>query len=301
MENNLPVVCFGEVLWDVFGEERKPGGAPMNVAYHVHTLGIPAVMISSVGRDEPGDSLLKFLNSRSFNTSFIQHSQEFPTGKAIARRASDQEIRYELAMPVAWDDIKPMPELDQLVQQASALVFGSLALRAEVSRSTLLELLELARYKVFDVNLRPPYYSPELILQLFALADLVKMNEEELAMICSWLSEQVPACDSDAIRVLNDAFPGKEFIVSRGARGAAYYCAGSELHVPARSVEVADTIGSGDSFLAAFITQRLRNQPIPQCLSCAADMGAFITSRRGACPVYTRADFEAFRTAQSSR
>ncbi len=295
MDNKKSIVCFGEVLWDVLEADKKPGGAPMNVAYHLNSLGHHATMVSAVGDDENGSALTSFLQSKGLPLTSIQIVSDFPTGLALARRDSDHEIRYDIVEPAAWDNISPNEELTRQVAAADILVFGSLGLRSARSRDTLLSLLSFSPYRVFDINLRPPHYTPELVLQLFQHADLIKMNEEELSMVVSWLSEESFASETEMLDLLLSVFPDKELIVSRGARGASYYAEGISCSVPAIPVSVVDTIGSGDSFLAAFLSKKLEGADIEEAMRYATAMGAFITSQAGACPSYDRASFDVFR------
>jgi len=174
------IVCFGEVLWDFLPSGKVAGGAPMNVACHATQLGISTQMVSKIGRDELGEILIEFLNKKGVDTKLVQIDDTFSTGTVnVSLDANDSPV-YEIVTPVAWDYINVDLLNKSAVKNADAFVFGSLSARNETSRNTLLELLDLARLKVFDVNLRSPFYNETLIMQLLNLADIVKMNDEEL-------------------------------------------------------------------------------------------------------------------------
>ena len=161
------IVCFGEVLWDFLPSGKVAGGAPMNVAYHATQLGIFTQMISKIGRDELGESLIDFLNKKGVDTKLVQTDDTFSTGTVnVALDANDSPV-YEIVAPVAWDYIHVNLMNKSVVKNADAFVFGSLSTRNETSRNALFELLNLTRLKVFDVNLRSPYYNKSLICLLY--------------------------------------------------------------------------------------------------------------------------------------
>ena len=293
-QSNKPVVCFGEILWDNLPTGRRPGGAPMNVAYHLHQLGLNSQLISSVGDDQPGRELLVFLKQIGVDTVHIQQNTEYATSEVLASvNESTHEVTYEIIQPVAWDYISWKPEFESLLKASQAFVFGTLSARNTVSRETLLRMLSHATYRVYDVNLRAPHYSPEVIDTLLQNADLVKLNSEELMLIAKWYD---PACqkEADAVEVLFNLFKMKEIIITKGSMGATYYTPSFRYYYPAYPVKVADTIGSGDSFLAAFLAMKLGDEPVDLTLDYAVAMGAFITSQPGACPPYSQFDFNRF-------
>ena len=294
MENLTPhVVCFGEVLWDNLPNGRKPGGAPMNVAYHLNKLGIDSTLISKVGTDQNGTDLLEFINGKGLSTEFCQKDAVYNTSTVEVSIGTDHEVKYEIVAPVAWDFIVPEERLENLVSVADAFVFGSLAVRNPVSFKTLQTLLEKANFKVFDVNLRDPHFSKEGIDLLLHQTDLLKINIHELNLISTWFSR---TCQSEweRIKVLQEQFGIKEIVVTKGAIGATYYTESVQYNFPSFQVEVNDTIGSGDSFLAAFLSQNLRNRDIQESLTSASTLGAYVTTQAGACPEYKKYDLNRF-------
>lgn len=294
MKNITPhVVCFGEILWDNMPGGRKPGGAPMNVAYHLNQLGIDSTLISKVGSDQNGEDLLKFINEKGLSTEFCQKDPVYNTSTVEVSIGADHEVSYEIVAPVAWDFIMPEDRLENLVSLADALVFGSLAVRNSVSFKTLQTLLEKARYRVFDVNLREPHFTKEVIALLLHQTDLLKLNIHELILISAWFGT---TCQSEweRIKVLQELFGIKEIVVTKGVAGATYYIAEAQRNYPAFPVEVNDTVGSGDSFLAAFLSEKLRNKDIHESLNSASALGAYVTTQAGACPEYKRDDLNRF-------
>jgi len=292
-QENKTVVCFGEVLWDRLPTGKKPGGAPMNVAYHLNRLGIRSTIVSRVGRDAAGDELQAFLNHIGLATSFIQVDGEHPTSQVLATIGIDNEVSYDIIAPVAWDFIEYEPRFSTLIQDADVLVYGSLVGRNADSRKTLLQLLDKARYRLFDINLRAPHYTPETIDTLLQYADAVKLNVHELAEVSAWLGNR-SGNEYTGIGLLQDRYNLQEIIVTKGAQGASYYTLQSRHDYPAVPVQVKDTVGSGDSFLAAFLAQKLRGGTSENMLESATALGAYVTTQSGACPPYSQADLNRF-------
>ena len=287
------IVCYGEVLWDVFPTVSKPGGAPMNVAYHLHKMGIDSRMISCVGDDQQGKDLLKVLENWDIPTEDCQTDKNHPTGYVEAIAGEDNEMRYIIHENVAWDNIVPSEQANVLVSQADAFVFGTLAARSETSRNTLYALVEKAKYKVFDVNLRPPFYSREVLEYLLSKCDLLKLNIAELQLITSWYNED-GISEAESVESLQQQFGIAAVIVTKGSEGASYYDGTQHYFFPAFKVQVKDTVGSGDSFLAAFLSHKINGDRIEKAMLYATALGAFVTTQEGACPTYDTEVFNQF-------
>ncbi|MVN74796.1 carbohydrate kinase [Hymenobacter sp. HMF4947] len=281
-----PIVCFGEILWDMLPTGKQPGGAPFNVAVHLHQLGVPAQLISRVGDDELGTELLDFMTSKGLATSYVQRGHSHLTGVVKANVDDRQEVSYKIVQPVAWDYIQPAPELAELVAGAAMLVFGSLAARSPATRDTLLQLLPQARYRVFDVNLRPPHYTRRTVEHLLGQATMVKLNHHELAELLGWQG-QAALPDAEALPYLARVFGLEAVCLTRGADGAALWTKGAFYESPGFVVEVQDTIGSGDAFLAALLRGWLAGQPPAECLRTACALGALVAAQAGATPLIT--------------
>lgn len=288
---NISGVCFGEVLWDNLPSGRKLGGAPLNVAYHLNKLGIHTEMLTRIGEDKDGEDIMTLCAELAIPLTLFQKDNKYPTSTVEVHIDEKKDVRYEIVFPVAWDYITLGEKEIETVRQADFFVFGSLSTRNNDSYQTLKTLIQLANYKVLDVNLRAPHYTKERIFELLGYADLVKMNEEELGFIATWLG--LPDTDTDATKAeaVMTTFDINELIVTYGAKGAIYHSwlGKFSYHFPALKVEVRDTIGSGDSFLAAFLSKRCRQdkQVTPEeMLEFATMLSAFVTQSTGACPSY---------------
>jgi len=287
------IICFGEILWDNLPSGRKAGGAPMNVAYHLNRVGANSQLISRVGNDNSGRELRAFSSLIGLPSTFLQTDNEYPTGEVMATVLENQEVVYDIRLDAAWDYITWDPQFARIATEADAFVFGSLAARNGKSRETLLQLLEKARYKVFDINLRAPHYNKEVLELLLPKANLLKLNSDELTLLTDWFYKS-GAPENDSISFLQQSFGIQEIIITKGAEGASFYQGEAAYQGNAYQVKVADTVGAGDSFLAAFLYQKLMGMPIPETLNYALAMGGFIAAQEGACPPYTSADLDQF-------
>lgn len=290
---NKVVFCFGEVLWDIFPSGTKAGGAPFNVAYNLRKMGVDSRTISRIGDDELGRTLQTKIKNWGFSDNYLQIDKSQPTGTVHAHIDEDNEAHYDIVFPVAYDFIETTPELEKEVSEADAFVFGSLIARGETSRKTLFSLLEVAKLKIFDINLREPYCDFNIIQALLHKTDIAKMNKAEMKRLLEHLN--VPyTIEHDAIRFIQDHFKINEVLISKGSKGALYYNGQDNYFAPATAIEVADTVGSGDSFLAGFTSKRIYNASPKEIMERAVSLGAFITSYHGACPDYEMEDFEKF-------
>lgn len=291
-----PIVCFGEILWDVLPTGKQPGGAPFNVAVHLHQLGRPVEFISRIGDDELGTELLEFIVSKGLRTDFVQQGKTHLTGVVKANVDDANEVTYKIVQPVAWDYISYDAGLEALVAEADMFVFGSLAARQAATRETLYRLLPHARFKVFDVNMRPPHYTREIVKYLLEKADLVKMNHHELTEIMAWFGQETD--EVAAMQWLAARFGLQAVCVTRGANGALLWTAGYLYRSPGVAVEVQDTIGSGDSFLAALLKGWQAGQAPGECLRFACATGALVATYPGATPAIRESDVDVLLAAQ---
>ena len=291
----MPVACFGEMLWDVLPTGRQPGGAPLNVAVHLHNFGLDARIISRVGHDDLGAELLAFVAAKGIGTCYVQRGETHLTGVVKANVGDSLEVTYQIVKPVAWDYIQYDAGLSALVQTADAFVFGSLAARHAPSRETLYRLLQQARLKVFDVNLRPPHYSRDVVSYLLNQADVVKLNHHELAEIMGWFG--VSPDEATALRWLAERFQLQAVCVTKGADGAALWVGQQLYRSPGLVVRVRDTIGSGDAFLAALLRGWLAGHAPAGYLAFACAAGSLVASHQGATPAISEAQVLALATA----
>ncbi len=287
------IICFGEVLWDMLPSGKVAGGAPMNVAHHARQLGAQSTMISSVGQDSLGDDLIDFLGEKKIGIALVQRSETLPTSVVKVHLDEKGSASYEIVEGVAWDDIQITEPMKTAVQQADILVFGSLVTRGERSKACLEELLQRARLRVFDVNLREPFFSSASISALLEQADIVKTNDDELELLAEWF-DQSPDMPS-MTQYLIDRFGLQKVIVTRGSKGAACRDQAGWHEHPGYPVTVKDTVGSGDSFLAGFLTSMLFGKSTLDCLDFGCAVGALVATHSGGTPEISPERVEAFQ------
>lgn len=288
------VVCYGEILWDILPAGELPGGAPMNVAYHLHKLNRNPAVITSVGADVYGSSLMTLLSQWGIKADFVSIDKTHPTGIVYARPKGPHEMAYDIVYPSAWDFIFWDDRFTELMQATEYLVFGSLACRNYTSANTLFKLLESAKNKVLDINIRPPHFSPRVVEQLLHKTDILKLNLAELELIAGWFSN-LPAI-TDKMQLLQDRFRIDTVVVTMGGDGAMLNMEGTIYQHPGYRVQVADTVGSGDAFLAGFLSKLIDQAPPSAMLDFACAMGALVASYRGACPDYHTDAIKTVRT-----
>nr|WP_294789916.1 carbohydrate kinase [uncultured Mucilaginibacter sp.] len=290
---NKSILCFGEILWDNFGDGKQPGGATMNVAFHLMQQGAPVCFVSSVGNDKPGVELLEFLKDNTLFGPLIQRSRQYPTCEVTVKLDDKQQATYVIPQPVSWDHIEPQKALTNTAEQAAAIVFGSLVCREKVSRNTLLNLLsDTKALKVFDVNLRTPHYNQTTIETLAAHADVVKMNEEEANLLLSSKKGTL----KDRITEFHMKYHVKTICVTLAERGAVVWHDHEFYEHPGYPVKVVDTVGAGDAFLATFVKGLLDGLPMNDILKRSCAVGGFVAGKRGANPRYVEGVTELMET-----
>jgi fructokinase len=288
-----PAICYGEILWDVLPDGPQPGGALLNVSYHLNKLGMPTSLVSKIGNDENGHKLENLLDNWGIKKHLLQVDVEHPTSEVIASMNNGNEVSYEIVFPVAWDFINDSQSIKTQIKPSTYFVYGSLASRNIVSRNTLFELLESDAIKVFDINLSPPFISRDLLGELLHKANIVKFNQAELEMVQGLFRGSFWK-ESEQIKFIQDHFNIPEIIVTKGEFGASYYKENKAYHVAGREVKVRDTIGSGDSFLAAFIVNHYHGISPEIILKNAIAMGGFIATKKGGCPDYKIKEYQDF-------
>jgi fructokinase len=277
------ILCFGEILWDTFGNEKVAGGAPMNVARHLVQQGAEVAFASRVGMDGSGAGLVDFLKDGNLYSTLVQQDDSLPTCEVTVQLDAQGQATYIIPEPVSWDNIQTDNALNDIAKQASAIVYGSLACREETTRDTLLNLLnETTALKIFDVNLRAPHYTLSTIETLVAGADVIKMNEDEAALLIGGSTENL----KENITEFQKKYHPKTICVTRGENGAMAWHDYQFYEHPGCPVNVVDTVGAGDAFLATFVSGLLSKQNMQNILEKACRVGAFVAGKRGANPVY---------------
>lgn len=277
------VVCFGELLWDSLPAALVPGGAPANVAYHLHGQGASTILVSSVGRDTLGDELLRRLHLWGVPAAAVARHDSLPTGRVIATIHPSGDASYEILGPVAWDAIPAPPA--HLLSGARAVVHGSLALRSAANQDALDATLATAprAWRVFDVNLRQPFDDLDLVAARARGADLLKLNATEAARLAG-PGDPLPAATA---RRLARRFGARRVCITAGADGAGLLSEDGWTWCPGEPVAVADTVGAGDAFLATLLGRLLAaDEPPARSLALACRAGEWVASHRGATPPY---------------
>lgn len=278
------------MLWDIFPKGKIAGGAPMNVALHLQHLGLDISMISRLGSDKLGKKLLKFIKNYHLNQDLIQLDTDLPTGTVLVNDSDPENIRYEIVRPAAWDNIQWSEETALQVKRADAFVFGSLAAREQSSREALFKYLSLDTLKILDINLRQPYYSPELLELLLLKCDILKINEDELTILANYYN--LPDKLALALGKLTELFDIQMVCVTLGANGALLFADEEIISHPGYPIRVVDTVGSGDAFLAGFICKYLEKQSPEHILDYACALGALVATLAGGTPKYGLEEIE---------
>jgi len=277
------IACFGEVLFDVFPTHRKIGGAPLNVGLRMASLGIDTQIISRIGQDEIGQELLDFVKKNSVSTDSIQIDNSFSTGEVLVKLDEKGSASYTINYPVAWDKIEATPEAQNAIANADALVFGSLVCRDNTSYQSLLSLLNSAKYKIFDVNLRAPFYNKELLSDLMSKADFIKFNDDELYEISEYLGSPFHSLEQN-IQFIAEKTNTKHICVTKGSHGAVLLYNNQLFYNSGYKITVADTVGAGDSFLAGLLTKLLTGFTPQKAIDFACALGALVAQNEGANP-----------------
>jgi fructokinase len=286
IEKYKNILCFGEVLWDMLPSGAKPGGAPLNVAIHLKKQGQNPTVISKIGADKDGETLMNFLVESGVNTDTIQIDNKLPTSKVLVHLDKNKNATYEICEPVAWDNILINPEIEKATMDANLLIYGSLASRNKTSRATLFHILENSRAtRLVDVNLRTPYDNRDWVEELLHISDFAKLNDDELIKIAKWNNKS--GSEQELIIWLADHFKCATICVTRGANGAILYIANEMHEHPGFKVDAVDTVGAGDSFLASLIVSLSKNIQPQKALEIACATGAFVASQSGAVPNYS--------------
>jgi len=278
------VIGIGEALWDMLPGGKKLGGAPANFAYHASQFGHEAIAVSAIGQDKLGEEIVDALEEHRL--PYHLDRVEYPTG-TVQVSLDDQGIpQYEIKTDVAWDNIPYTRELARLAADCKAVCFGSLAQRSPVSRESIglfLEAVPEDCMKVFDINLRQDFYGREVLEESFRRCDILKINDEELAVIASMF--EVPGLTTeDKCRSLIETYKLKMLILTCGVNGSYAFYEGGMSFLETPKVTVADTVGAGDSFTGAFVGSLLNGKSVPEAHETAVRVSAFVCTQSGAMP-----------------
>ena len=288
------VVGLGEILWDVFPERKVLGGAPANFAYHASQFGFNGYAVSAIGNDLLGKEILKSLEEKELN--YLIEQTDFPTGTVKVQLDGRGIPTYEITENVAWDNIPFTTRLENLAKNTTTVCFGSLAQRNEVSRATIhkfLDLMPADSLKVFDINLRLKYFSKDIITTSLNKASALKINDEERVKIAEIFELQ--GTDEELCQQLLDKYKLKFLILTKGTRGSYVLTPYEKSFLATPKVTIADTVGAGDSFTAAFVASYLNGRSIAQSHQLAVEVSAYVCQQHGAMPRLADAHLELFR------
>lgn len=292
------IVGLGEILFDCLPDGKKLGGAPANFAYHASQFGLNGIAVSAIGNDADGEEIKKILKEQGANNHL--ETVDFPTGTVQVTLSGNGIPQYDICLGVAYDNIPWTPAVEEIAKNARAVCFGSLAQRTAVTRETVQKFLDtmpkLGTLKVFDINLRQNWYSKEVIEESLRRCNVLKINDEEIIMVCKLLDlgdiEGVdpqnellqPVNFEDQVRDLIRIYDLQMVVLTCGAFGS-YVVTLDDLSFQATpKVKVADTVGAGDSFTGSFVACVLNGKSIPEAHKTAVQVSAFVCSQNGAMP-----------------
>ena len=283
--NNI-IVGMGEALWDVLPDGKKIGGAPANFAYHVSQFGLESRVVSAVGDDKLGNEILQNFDEKKLH--YLIEKVPYPTGTVQVELDEAGVPRYEIKENVAWDNIPFTPALEDLAKHTRAVCFGSLAQRSIISRLTIHRFLDAMpdrpdTLKIFDINLRQSFYTKEILCDSFHRCNVLKINDEELVTVSRMFG--YPGIDlQDKCWILLAKYDLKMLILTCGVNGSYVFTPGHVSFVETPRVDVADTVGAGDSFTAAFTAAILMGRPVQEAHRLAVDTSAYVCTQQGAMP-----------------
>ena len=283
MENRI-IVGLGEALWDCLPEGRKIGGAPANFAYHASQFGYEAHAVSAVGNDALGDETIEALKTNGLKLCMPR--VDFPTGQVLVSLDEDGVASYDIKEGSAWDNIPFTPEMEQLAGRCSAVCFGSLAQRNEVSRNAIYRFLNATPkgcMRIFDINLRQNFYSKEVIQESLRQCNVMKINDEELVIIGRMFG--YPGLDIEhKCWLILGTYNLDMLVLTCGVNGSYVFSKGAMSFLETPKVEVADTVGAGDSFTGAFVASILSGKTIPEAHRIGVNVSAYVCTQNGAMP-----------------
>jgi len=279
------IVIIGEILWDSMPLGLFLGGAPFNVAYHMSKLGDDVSFISRVGKDQLGEEALRRVKIAGLTAENLQVDDYLNTGFVEVSLGEHGIPEYHIKKPVAWDQIMLTGNAKEAVESADAVVFGTLAQRSEISKKTIQSVEASKALKILDLNFRYPFVDKEIVEHSMRIADILKMNEDELNDLQSW--HNLPSDREESMRRIAAQYSMQAICLTRGSEGAMLWNDGSFFESKGCEVKVADTVGSGDAFLAAFISGYLRGISFGELLEYANRLGAYVATMSGGTPAYS--------------
>lgn len=278
------VVGLGEVLWDMLPEGRKIGGAPVNFAYHAGQFGIDTMAVSAIGNDKLGEDTIAEMNGKHLNHIFP--SVPYPTGSVQVKLDEKGVPAYDIKENVAWDNIPFTNEIESVARSCRAVCFGSLAQRNAVSRNTIRKFIESTPsgcIRIFDINLRQNFYTSNVIHDSLELCNILKINDEEIMLVSRMFNYDSSNIENVCCTIMED-FSLEMVILTCGTKGSYIFTKGGVSFMPTPKVNVADTVGAGDSFTGSFCAAILRGLPVAEAHKKAVEVSAYVCTQNGAMP-----------------
>jgi len=278
------IVGLGEALWDILPEGAKLGGAPANFAYHASQFGHHAVAVSALGNDALGDQTVAEFDKMGLD--YVMPRVAYPTGTVGVELDAEGIPTYDITADVAWDNMPFTPEIEAVARNSRAVCFGSLAQRSQVSRETIHQFLDATPddcLKIFDINLRQNFYTKEVIQTSLRRCNILKINDEELVIIGRLFG--YPGLDiENKCWLILGKYDLDMLVLTCGTNGSYVFAPGFKSFQETPKVEVADTVGAGDSFTGSFVAAVLAGMPIPEAHRLAVTTSAFVCTQKGAMP-----------------
>ncbi len=285
MNNTNYVVGLGEALWDVLPDGKKIGGAPANFAFHAGQQGLDTIAISALGQDTLGDETVEALEEKGLR--YLMPRVDYPTGTVLVELDNDGIPVYDIKTGVAWDNIPLTDEMLEIARGAKAVCWGSLAQRNEFSRNTIHEFIKATPsdcLRIFDINLRQNFYTKEVIRESIKLCNILKINDEELVTIGRLFG--YPGLDMEnKCWLILGKYNLDMLVLTCGVNGSYVFTPGMMSFQETPKVEVADTVGAGDSFTGTFIASILVGKPVNEAHKRAVEVSAYVCTQNGAMPV----------------
>ncbi len=279
------IAGMGELLWDVLPQGKQMGGAPCNFAFHALQAGFNAHVISAVGADQEGEEILGVMDELGLKKDYVQVHPVYPTGTVTVLLADEGIPEYTIHENVAWDHIHWDEQLRILASEVDAVCFGSLAQRNMESGDSIRRFLEATHaecLRVYDINLRQSFYDRENILHSLELANVLKLNEDELPVLAGFLDLKGDV--EVLLRSLLERFSLKLIAYTRGSQGSCLMTPEELSYSEVPPVKIADTVGAGDSFTATLLAGVLNGLPLKKVHTIATEVAAFVCSQQGATP-----------------
>ncbi len=288
------VIGIGEILWDIFPDRKTLGGAPTNFAFHASQLGLNSYIVSAIGKDTLAKDIIETLKVKSLN-NLIQQT-DFPTGQVQITLDNQGIPNYKILENVAWDNIPYSHSLNQLAVKSDIICFGSLAQRSLNSRTTIHKLLQSApkhAVKIFDINLRENFYTKEIIEESLKLCSVLKLNEDEVVIINELFSLK-STNNLNTCKLLLNLYNIDIVILTNGDKDSYIFTDKETSHLPTPKIKIADTVGAGDSFTAAFITSYIHDYNISKAHELAIEVSAYVCTQQGGMPILPEIYKQAF-------